>query len=260
MLIFLYGPDSYRRQKKIEEIVAAYIEKNSDSSVSSFDLEEDEPERLNDFLKNRSLFEEKKLAVVKNLSAEVSLKEILSGCIGSETISIVVSAGGNIPEYEFLTKPPVLFQEFSELNRTQAALFVKNEFLKNGIVASESAAAELVRIFGADTWGLTREIEKLSLLEKNKIEIEEVSASNDFYESPNFFAFINAVKFKRNPFPHLEKLFSSGEDAAKIFNILASQLQGDAVALAADCDIAVKSGKMDYEEALLFLSLKNQEK
>ena len=55
----------------------------------------------------------------------------------------------------------------------------------------------------------------------------------------------------------LEKLFISSEEPAKIFNILAGldRLPDELIRRLADYDIAVKSGKLDYEEILLSLVL-----
>jgi len=46
----------------------------------------------------------------------------------------------------------------------------------------------------------------------------------------------------------------SFDPAAKIFNILAAQA-GEKIPRMADYDIAVKSGKLDYEEVLLDLAI-----
>ena len=52
----------------------------------------------------------------------------------------------------------------------------------------------------------------------------------------------------------LERMFAENEPPAKVFNIIAYQLPGRLEEMAA-YDLAVKSGKMDYEEALLDLVL-----
>jgi hypothetical protein len=49
-----------------------------------------------------------------------------------------------------------------------------------------------------------------------------------------------------------ESMLALGDPAAKIFNILASQWQ-EKIPHMAEYDLAVKSGKVDYEEALVDL-------
>ncbi len=55
----------------------------------------------------------------------------------------------------------------------------------------------------------------------------------------------------------LEELFFAREEPAKIFNILASRnyLSPEMLKKLADYDVAVKSGKMDYDEVLVDLAL-----
>ena len=48
----------------------------------------------------------------------------------------------------------------------------------------------------------------------------------------------------------LERLLAEKGDGAKIFNVLAYQKKEHIVQFA-DYDVAIKSGKIDYEEALL---------
>ena len=54
MLIFLYGSDSYRRQKKLEEITNQFVQKNHYSSLEQFDFDVDdnteETAKLKEFL------------------------------------------------------------------------------------------------------------------------------------------------------------------------------------------------------------------
>jgi hypothetical protein len=52
----------------------------------------------------------------------------------------------------------------------------------------------------------------------------------------------------------LETLLAQSDPAAKIFNILASQWKEKTLQIA-DYDFAVKSGKLEYEEAVLDLVL-----
>ena len=73
---------------------------------------------------------------------------------------------------------------------------------------------------------------------------------------PDFWAIFNGLKnsdITRRLFV-LEKLFAAHEPAAKIFNILAS-LSKDRVSDFAEYDLKVKSGKLEYEEALVYAVL-----
>jgi len=57
--------------------------------------------------------------------------------------------------------------------------------------------------------------------------------------------------------PVLEKLFLSGTDPAYIFNSLAfNAYSNDDVSLLSELDVSMKSGKLEFAEALLFFSLR----
>jgi DNA polymerase III delta subunit len=67
MIIFLYGPDAYRRQEKLKEIVGDYKEKHSSFSIEHFDLEEaNDLNKLEDFSKANSLFDSFKFGIIRN--------------------------------------------------------------------------------------------------------------------------------------------------------------------------------------------------
>ena len=67
MIIFLYGPDDYRRSEKKRSIIAEFSKKRSEIGLGVFDLEEKTAlEPLGEFLKTQSIFETAKLAVLEN--------------------------------------------------------------------------------------------------------------------------------------------------------------------------------------------------
>ena len=67
MIIFLYGPDDYRRLQKKREILAEFKKKHSDLGVCIFDMTSGATDDLEEFLRAQSIFENKKLAVIENL-------------------------------------------------------------------------------------------------------------------------------------------------------------------------------------------------
>ena len=76
MIIFLHGFDSYRRQKRLNVIVDEYRRKYSNLSCDFFDLGNlEEFLRLKEFSGQRSLFDNKKMAVLNNIF-EIETKEL----------------------------------------------------------------------------------------------------------------------------------------------------------------------------------------
>ena len=67
MIIFLFGPDDYRRTQKKKECTAEFLKKRSEQGIGLFDLaEEDAFPKLEEFLENQQLFESAKFAVLEN--------------------------------------------------------------------------------------------------------------------------------------------------------------------------------------------------
>ena len=95
MIIFLYGPDSYRRQQKLNVIVDEYKRKYSVFSCGYFNLENgDDFERLKEFASQRLIFDSKRLAVVKGDPEEEitgELKKFLDVCAGLPDLTLLVS-------------------------------------------------------------------------------------------------------------------------------------------------------------------------
>jgi hypothetical protein len=76
----------------------------------------------------------------------------------------------------------------------------------------------------------------------------------DLEVAPNYWGLLNGLKSfdVKNRLYSFEKMLSTNDPPAKIFNILASQW-AEKIPHMAEYDLAVKSGKVDYEEALVDL-------
>ncbi|MFA5098801.1 MAG: hypothetical protein WC461_01100 [Candidatus Paceibacterota bacterium] len=267
MIILLYGPDSYRRQRKLNKIVEEYKQKHSGMSLENFDLEEEgEFERLKDFAGQMSIFDTKKLAVLKNISEADSdkIKEFLKNYLNSENLTILISENSVPDEFENLLKKAFLTEKFDELNAEKLKFFAQKEIQNRGVLISDPALNLLVRNFKGDTWGFMNELEKLILWRagnKTEISASDVKNMGDYsYEAPNIFDFINSIARNSSPsqkIVNLEKLLLGQEEPAKVFNFMAASryLSRDLVKKLADCDVLVKSGKFDYEDVFLDLAL-----
>jgi len=267
MIIFLYGLDSYRRQRKLNKIVEEYKQKHSNISLERFDLEEEgEFERLKDFASQMSIFGNKKMAVLKNISeAEPEkIKEFLKNYFNSENLTVLISENSVPNGFESLLKKAFLTKKFDELNAEKLKFFAQKEIQGRGVLISDSALDFLAQNFRDDMWGFINELEKLILWrtgDKTEIGVSDVRNAGDyFYKAPNMFNFINSVARNlppRQKIVNLEKLLLRQEEPAKVFNFMASSryLSKDLVKKLADCDVSAKSGKLDYEDIFLSLAL-----
>lgn len=246
-------------------IIDEYRRKQSGFSIGYFNPENgNDLERLREFVFQRLIFDNKRLAVVKgNPEEETSgeLKKILAACADSSDLTILISWDKKpLKRFEPVLKKAFLIEEFQNYGDEKFAFFVKKEAARRGIVLSGAAVDFLANFFSGDNWGLISELDKLSFLNKKELDVEDLKTAGNYNQSPNIFGYINAVSGNysvKQKMIILEKLFVSSEEPAKIFNILAGldRLSDKLIRRLADYDIAVKSGKLDYEEILLDLAL-----
>ncbi len=275
MILFLYGPDSYRKREKIKEIVAKYEKDHQSVGFFDFNIKNagEEFNRLFEFSASHSLFENVKLAVVENILADFakldakdnqkSTISFLKANLENKELTILISENkAPLKAFDFLLKKPVLSQEFKNLNANQLEFFIKKEAEKRGLKLTVDAIGFLADNFNEDAWGLINEIEKLSLFNdknfnasrlKDIVECDKPITSNEFFRQVSVLSFSRSLEQK---IVDLEILLNR-EEPAKIFNFLASFSSNspDLIEKFADYDIAVKSGKMDYEEVLLDMVL-----
>lgn len=256
MIIFLYGPNSYLRQKKLREILVEFEKKNGILGRGIFNLEiPGAVSALKDFCQSRSLFAAKRLAVVSGTFASADAQQFklfLKGDAAEDEDAVVILNEATKPPapFSFVLKNARLSQSFDELTGKQLDEFIKDEAAARGRNLTSGESSDLKARWGGDLWGLTTEIEKISLGGKSP---KEASA-------PDFYGLVNSLKYGgdlKKKTVALERLLDErGDDAAYIFNMLgfgvkeASQLRK-----LAGYDASVKSGGLDYEEVLLDLVL-----
>lgn len=268
MIIFLYGPDSYRRRQKLNEIVEEYRQRSADIRRFDFGEPENEEEflRLKEFVSNYSIFDNKKLAVIENIFSFEKTKhtvEILKDNIDNKDVVLLISeAKKPAKDFNFLLKEPILSQEFKILEQAQFEFFIRKEAEKRNLNLSNRAISFLAEVFKGDSWGVINELGKLSLLNEKNLEINKLQEIIDYFQplvQQKFFFAVNGILSNlsaRQKLINLEILFSYQEEPAKIFNFLASLAKNiDTIRRLADYDAAIKSGKMDYEEALVEFTL-----
>lgn len=267
MIIFLYGPDIYRRQEKLKSIVSEYKAKRENPSLQYFDFKEEEKfDEFRDFAKSGSLFDNKKMAVVRNsLSLEKdNLKEyknILKRNLKTEDTILVIDEEKTLPrDFDFLPKEPAVSQEFENFEGMELQRFIIREAKKRGISLDGESRELLVGAYKGDSWGLITELDKLALLDEKKITYSILERHLTVAASLNIFNALDKIRAAYNigqKLSVLEELFFRSQEPAMIFNRLSVSpyAERDFKVKMADYDAAVKSGKLEYEEALLSICL-----
>lgn len=268
MIIFLHGPDEYRRLQKKKEIVAEFKKKHTSGSVDWFDTaEKDEIIRLRDFSRGQSLFDAKKLAVLENAFSSADGKElsavIKEAAKSADTAVLVSEKNKTNEDMPFLSRKSagIQSQDFAWLAGAKWEAFISTLAKENGVALQLPALKFLADVYQNDTWGLATELEKIAALtnpstgsERGKTIGLDDLRKLDLEISQDFFELLQNLKnyALENRLASLEKLFSANEPLPKIFNMIAYQIP-DKLPQLAKYDVLVKSGKLDYEEALLDL-------
>ena len=249
MIIYLHGPDSYRRQQKLKEIIGEYKKKHSSLTIDRFYFDEEKEEgKFENFIKGQSLFGGHRLAITSSVGSikDKNIIKLFESLAEAKEVVVLISEEKTLnKDFSFLTKQPVINQEFKDLTTTQTYLFIKQEAIKRNLSLSATDVGMLTETYRNDNWGLVTELDKLAL------------GGLVTQSSPQASLFQMLFRLQKK-FPlkvrmaTLEKLLVD-EDPAKIFNLLAYQKNVAARDVFANYDVLVKSGKLDYELVLLDL-------
>ena len=253
MIICLYGADSYRRQEKLKWYAEKFKEKHSALTAERFTLSEDgELARLKEFAAAQSLFDNFKFGVLDEAAEADSkeLAEVLKLALNSRNLTLVISAEKFLPkEFKILNDSSVIKEEF-DFTPSDLAGFLKKEAEKRNLKLIPAVSDILIKNCGGDKWWLVTELDKLAL--GSPAAIEPVREDQNFFGLINKFRNADSVGYA---LPALERLLDF-EEPAKIFNMISSFAKAsEDLRKMADYDAAIKSGKMEYPEALLDLAL-----
>jgi DNA polymerase-3 subunit delta len=176
MIIFLYGPDTYRSKQKLNEIIEHYKKiHQSGLNLKFFDEENLNFQSLKDTLFSTPIFKEKKLLVLKNIFSNQNFKENFlkekERFINSEDIFLIYEKkeiSKDDPLFQFLKKNSK-FQEFNLLDNQKLKNWIKEELEKKDAQISPKALEKLIEYVGNNLWRVSNEIKKLVSYKKGEI-------------------------------------------------------------------------------------------
>lgn len=169
MIIFIYGPDSYRSKRKLYEILEK--EKKSQKGGVRLCYLDDQKltlDNLREATSSISMFGEKNIAVLSGIFSNKEFKEDFLKSIKDFERSgslIVIYENCEVDKRDALLK--VLLknsdcQEFKELSRAELLVWLKKECAAQGQKIEQEAASRLVFYVGGNLWLLDNEIKKLA--------------------------------------------------------------------------------------------------
>ncbi len=261
MIYFLHGPDSYRRSEKLKEIVGAYKAKHEHADLYVLDCGEDGDRWAEavDFSGQPSMFSSSKVLVVRD-SGEVREKEWISFLkknLETKDVFIFISdLKEPLKAFSFLLESPYKM-EFPELFGRTLRSFVEKEGKKRGVSFESPALSSFVGLLDNldnKTWRAVSELERFSLLGYGRVSLDDLGAYSTLALKSVMHeetAKILRAKTLGERLRTLEGLFLEHGDIPYAFNSLGYQSRGAEAVTLAELDVSVKSGSLEYEEAVL---------
>lgn len=244
MLIFLYGPDSYRLMQAKRALAARYKAKYpSGINLIRLDLAEaNGQDDLESALKSSSFFNEHRLVVCKNIFAKKATAESIAKYIEQYRLAdlpdITLMAIEDLSDKDLLSKNRPLFKLLSEKSRTVKTFeflgrpglsgWVKNEFQSRDCSIRNDALEVLIDLVGNNSWALINEIDKLSAYKKaGEITTHDIGLLVSSGTGLNIFDLIDALgsrKYSRT-LELLHHELRTGRDPYYILTMITSQLR-----------------------------------
>lgn len=272
----MYGQDTYRIKKKIDEIVSEYGNKYfSGLNLSRLNMIENDMSDIHKAIDVVSMFSEKKLIVVSNIFETDSVKKDMLEYLTYSDVTknsevIFVVDGGNVSAVKLKNDKLLEFflknsksQEFKFLDTANLRKWIIGFLRKDGVQITEKALAGLINFVGNDLWQMEQELLKLSSLvlfeSRNIVEDDDV---DNLVKSKIVMDIFNTVdslakKNRLETLKSLKKHIQNGDDALYILSMFIYQfrniIQIKSLLEEGD-DINIASGKVKMHPYVLLKS------
>ncbi|MGC9048751.1 MAG: DNA polymerase III subunit delta [Patescibacteria group bacterium] len=242
MVIFLYGPDTYRSRQKLKELKRKFIQKRDKQGLNIVNLAADD---LNIDLFRRSvlsagLFTGRRLIIIENFFQKKKedknlIQEIVNYLkrIRKDEDNVIIFWDGEIIESDLSIELKEIFdllisqkycQEFPLLKDDELAYWIQKEVIKRGGKIQPQAVYFLVREIGPDLWRLSNEIDKL-LANNRIIATEDIKSLIHFRLEENIWWLVDAIgeKNKKRALKLLSDQIKLGLPWGELFGMIVRQ-------------------------------------
>lgn len=246
MIIFLYGADTFRSHRMLQEMKNKFIKDidHESNSLNVLDGQITTLKEIGEKINTGSLFVKKRLIVIENIFKNKKTKlfpeltDYLKKFSASEdNIIIFIDEELNSKDrplkidakklFAFLSKQKYT-QEFKSLSSIQLLSFIKKEAGVYQKEMSAGAASLLINLSSSDLWIIASEIKKLSFYSNNKIITEaDVKELCSGTVNENIFALTDALsaKNKSQALILLEEQYSAGLSEEYLIAMLIRQFK-----------------------------------
>ena len=224
MNYLIYGADTYRSRKKLNDIIGEYRRKNGNAfNLHRFDADVHDLAALGAIIGGGSLFAAKKLVVVERPLTAPRQFEILRAALAASrqdaaTLLVVWDEALEGDAKKRLADVSGYFdkiQESAPLRGAALARWVREEAARRGLNLSPSEVAAFASAGRGDLWAIGNELEKTAVSRGNTGPAGARRGSVIFDLGDTFFS------APREALGHLFALSAQGEDEMGIFAYLA---------------------------------------
>lgn len=244
MIIFLYGPDAYRRQENKQNIIKEYRKKySSGMNIFDFDLSDvNNLDKLLDTVLSSSFFNEHRLVTLSNSFSKKTVADELSKLIGAHNITsapdITFLFTESSSEKDLIAKSDILFKLitdrknivkiFKPLAGAELAQWIKEGFKLRNCSINLNGLNRLIGAVGNDSWALTNEIEKLTAYaSEREIGVTDIDLLVSQSQELNIFDLIDAIgsQNQKEAFELLYCELKTGRDPYYILTMIIYQFR-----------------------------------
>jgi len=247
MILFLYGADSYRSKKKLDEIRAKFLREIDPSGLNlqRFDGERAELDEIRACASAAPFLAGKRLVIVKDVIASAKKKEAeaiaeMLDRVPEGTILVLyehADAEGldGSPAFEKL-KGGKFYPEFKPMGPKDLQAWILQESKARGVTFSKEALTTYLPMAGNDAWKIAGELDAMAAAAcasgKNVIDHEAVRDFSHAHAEESIFDFLDAVGTRRADLAAklMDRLLSQGETEVGLLTRLQAHVRGLLVA------------------------------
>lgn len=234
MIILLYGEDTYRSKKKMEEIIKRYKEVHKSGMNLVYCEDIISFKGLEKEVCQPSIFKEKRLYVIFNPLSRKELKEEITKNVNnlenSDDIFIIIEEG-KIRENDIFLKSissKAKAQEFKLLSGIKLQEWIKKEINKYNKEIDFDALELLINNKGNDLWAISNEVMKLiNFSKRGKISKKDVSDLTRPGIENDIFKTIDSIadKNRKKSFELIHRHFEKGDSPLYILSMISFQFK-----------------------------------
>ena len=231
MIIFLYGEDTYRMREKLKEIIESHHKiHKSRLNLKYFD----DFANFKNEIRQTSMFQEKKLAIITNAFASPDFKEKFCQSkkefLDTEDIILIYEEkdfNKNNSLFRFLKKN-AKSQEFKFLAGQRLKTWIKKEFDRYEVNIDSGVLEKLIEYIGNDLWQMSNEIKKLASFRNREIvRAEDIELLVRSKIETDIFKTIDAIaeKNKKQALSLLHKHLEKGDSPLYLLSMINYQFR-----------------------------------